>query len=334
MAILRHRERGEQHALLSEHLVGRGSHCQLRLDEPLVSSAHALLRWQRTGWEVHDLDSRNGTWVDGHALEPGERRAIAVGATLAFGTPGESFELIDDAAPVARAVSDAGAVREAQARNLLPLPDANAPVLTVFERRGQWVVEGQDGEQRSVSDGEVLVIDDVRWTVSLPVVIDSTQQRDELTLWLREITLRFAVSREQERISLSLVHGRGAVELSPRVHMEMLLRLAECWREDEQAGASVAERGWLYVSDLLARLNLPDDANGRNLLYQHIYQARQQVARAGVTDAAQLVQRRMTIAVEGTGRVGQIRIGAERVDIEAAEPSGDASISGAEPDEP
>ncbi len=321
MGILRHRERDEQHVLLSEHLIGRGSRCQLKLDDPLVSGAHAMVRWRRNGWEVHDLASRNGTWVNGHKLASDERRAIAKGTALAFGTPTESFEMLDDAAPIARAVSDRGEVREALEQHLLPLPDDDAPVLTVFERDGQWMVETQDGEQRPVHDGEVLVIGSTRWTLELPLVIDSTQRRDKLSVWLRELTLCFSVSREQERIRLRLHHLGGDIELSPRVHMEMLLRLAETWREDEGHGVAADERGWLYVSDLLSRLRIHSDAHGRNLLYQHIFQARQQAAQAGVVDAAQLVQRRTTIAVEGTGRVGQIRIGAAQVAIESVKPT-------------
>ncbi len=319
MGILRHKESGDERVLVAEHLIGRGSRCQLKLDDPLVSSAHAMVRWRRNGWEVHDLDSRNGTWVNGQQLASDERCTIAKGTTLIFGTSSESFEMIDDAAPVARAVSDQGQVREALEQNLLPLPDADAPVLMVFERDGQWMVEVHSGEQRPVRDGEELVVGTTRWTLELPFAVDSTQRRGKVRLWLRELTLCFSVSREQERIGLRLEHLGGEIELSSRVHMEMLLRLAEAWRADEARGVPEAERGWLYVSDLLSRLHIHDDADSRNLLYQHSFQARQQLAQAGIVDAAQLVQRRNTIAVKGTGRVGQIRLGATRVVIESAE---------------
>jgi hypothetical protein len=100
------------------------------------------------------------------------------------------------------------------------------------------------------------------------------------------------------------------------VHTEVLLRLAEARDEDRRRGVAEDEAGWLYMPDLLARLCIPDDAIGRNLLYQHIYQARQQLAHAGVVDAVEVFQRRNTIATEGARRMNQIRIGTERIEIE------------------
>jgi hypothetical protein len=316
MAVLMHREGGDRYLLFSEHLIGRGVRCQLRIDHPLVSSAHAQLCWRGTGWEIHDLDSRNGTFVDGRRLTAHERVTIAAGSTVAFGAIWNVFELIDDSPPMARAVSGQGAIQEGQARHLLALPHPGAPVLTIFEHHGQWLVEDKDGTRRPVSDGEVLAIDGETWTLHLPVIVDPTQRNDQVRLLLREPVLRFTVNPNEEHIRLALVHAGGTLELTPRVHTEVLLRLAEARREDRQRGVADNEAGWLYVSDLLVRLCIPDDAAGRNLLYQHIYQARQQLAHAGVVDAVEIVQRRNTIATEGARRINQIRLGADRIEIE------------------
>jgi hypothetical protein len=83
-------------------LVGRGPEAHVRIDHPSVSRVHARLEAVAGAWTVHDLDSRNGTWVND------ER---AVGATpLANGDRlkfGESEAVFDDAdaaeAPAPRA---------------------------------------------------------------------------------------------------------------------------------------------------------------------------------------------------------------------------------------
>ncbi len=65
-------------------LVGRGRECGLRLEDPLSSREHCRL--ERLGGDVFlvDLDSANGTWVDGeridrHQLCPGE--VVRIGST-------------------------------------------------------------------------------------------------------------------------------------------------------------------------------------------------------------------------------------------------------------
>ena len=51
--------------------IGRGPWGEAALDDPLVSRAHARVAFdgQTSRWRVHDLGSRNGTAVDGQALE-------------------------------------------------------------------------------------------------------------------------------------------------------------------------------------------------------------------------------------------------------------------------
>jgi pSer/pThr/pTyr-binding forkhead associated (FHA) protein len=49
-------------------LIGRGEACQLRPNSELVSREHAELLVRADGVLLHDLGSRNGTWVNGTAL--------------------------------------------------------------------------------------------------------------------------------------------------------------------------------------------------------------------------------------------------------------------------
>lgn len=48
--------------------VGRSGDTNIRLAVPTVSASHALLVREKGAWMVRDLDSTNGTWVQGAAL--------------------------------------------------------------------------------------------------------------------------------------------------------------------------------------------------------------------------------------------------------------------------
>ena len=66
-------------------VIGRGSDCNLRLSAPQVSRRHCFLRVGREGVSVTDLDSSNGTYVDGKRIKPGKRYDLNGGSALAVG---------------------------------------------------------------------------------------------------------------------------------------------------------------------------------------------------------------------------------------------------------
>ncbi len=66
-------------------VIGRGSDCNLRLSSPQVSRRHCFLRVGREGVSVTDLDSSNGTYVDGKRIKPGKRYDLVGGSALAVG---------------------------------------------------------------------------------------------------------------------------------------------------------------------------------------------------------------------------------------------------------
>jgi hypothetical protein len=49
----------------SELLLGRNSRCDVVLPSPTVSRRHALLSFRDGGWILRDLESKNGTLVNG-----------------------------------------------------------------------------------------------------------------------------------------------------------------------------------------------------------------------------------------------------------------------------
>jgi pSer/pThr/pTyr-binding forkhead associated (FHA) protein len=68
-------------------VVGRGAEgCDVVLGEGSVSKRHAVLRWRQRALSVVDLESRNGTFVDGERLLPGVAMPVEAGETLTFGT--------------------------------------------------------------------------------------------------------------------------------------------------------------------------------------------------------------------------------------------------------
>jgi CheY-like chemotaxis protein len=64
-------------------LIGRGNDCDLRLFDPALSRHHCRLVWRDDRLLIEDLDSRNGTLVNGEKLK--EPRVLVEGDSLAVG---------------------------------------------------------------------------------------------------------------------------------------------------------------------------------------------------------------------------------------------------------
>ena len=66
-------------------VVGRGTAASLVVADSTVSSTHARFEQGRRGWQVVDLGSTNGTYVDERRVS-GEAAALKRGAALRLGT--------------------------------------------------------------------------------------------------------------------------------------------------------------------------------------------------------------------------------------------------------
>src|SRR5579862_7993832 len=105
MGSVREVSSGRTYVLEPEHVVGRAPSCSLRIDRKYVSAQHAALRWSGNRWEVRDLGSRNGTFLNGTRLKAGEEQALQTGAVIAFGKLLEQqWEVVDSAPPTVMAV--------------------------------------------------------------------------------------------------------------------------------------------------------------------------------------------------------------------------------------
>jgi hypothetical protein len=63
-------------------LIGRGSKCDHVIQHRSVSREHAVITRERNGWFIEDLNSANGTWLDGeqitkHRLSQGDEILIS-----------------------------------------------------------------------------------------------------------------------------------------------------------------------------------------------------------------------------------------------------------------
>ena len=65
--------------------LGRATDNDVVIANQRVSRYHAQLRWVESSWLVYDLDSTNGTWVDGQRVFPSQPRVFGSSAQLRLG---------------------------------------------------------------------------------------------------------------------------------------------------------------------------------------------------------------------------------------------------------
>jgi pSer/pThr/pTyr-binding forkhead associated (FHA) protein len=65
--------------------IGRAPANEIVLDDDSVSANHARMLYSDGGWKVIDLNSTNGTYVEGVRLAPEVLTPLSEGATMAFG---------------------------------------------------------------------------------------------------------------------------------------------------------------------------------------------------------------------------------------------------------
>ncbi|MFO0755037.1 MAG: FHA domain-containing protein [Byssovorax sp.] len=305
MAILRRADGSGYVAPAAHCLVGRSPTCTLRVDHPLVSREHGRLEHAGGSWFLRDLGSSNGTFVNGERLAWGAPRALRCGDLLGFGSAETTFELDDDSPPVAMARRLDADLTLAAEGGVLALPSPDAPLASVLEQDGAFVVE-IDGQARAARDGEVLTLQGAAFMLHLPVGSAATvsPSAEELRRGLAEVELRFRVSRDEEQVEVTVAGPAGAHVLPPRAYHYTWLTIARARVRDRAARSLVeAQRGWINVDDLLRSLRL-DEAH----LNVEIHRIRQGMAALGVPDGAGVIERRRGAR--------QLRLGVERVVID------------------
>jgi hypothetical protein len=298
MALVTRIADGRRFHLPARGLLGRSARATLRLDDTFASSEHARIGWNGSAWEIRDLASRNGTFVNGTPIPSGSSRALEAGDRIGFGSPEASFVFEDGSPPDAMAVDLGGGDLIRGAGQLLQLPSPDTPAITVFRGiEGGWYAEDDAGATRSVQNQDTIEVLGKPYRLELPEDSDLTPIAD-LAFSLRNITVRFHVPASLERIAVELVHARRQQWLEPREHHHLLYVLAK----ERGATRSEAEdaRGWRPTGWLTKALKMDDSAV--NVL---IHRARHQLASAGVEGAAGIVEVKR----------GQRRFGTDRFEI-------------------
>jgi len=300
MGALERRGSGRRFTLGQRCLIGRHARCDLRVDDPLVSSEHASLHWIDGRWELRDLGSRNGTLAGGRRLAAGERTVLVQGATFRLGGEAAEIALVDASGPRAGARREPDGLLRPAADGLIALPGDDAPEVTLFaDDEGAWRAESDEGT-RVVADQEIVVAGGASWRLELPVVSAETWQAERRGPVLESIALDIAVSRDEERVDVTVIHDGRETILAPRAYHYLLVTLARARLAD--AGAPPAERGWVDREELCRML-----ATDRVRLNNDVFRLRKQLAALGIHGAADIVARRPD--------AGQLRLGIEAVGV-------------------
>jgi pSer/pThr/pTyr-binding forkhead associated (FHA) protein len=121
-----------------ERLLGRGSECDVVIDDRSVSRAHTAISISATSVVVRDLDSKNGTWVNGmriasdRRLRHGDRLGLGM-ILLAVRLVGTDVE--DDYDDGWLALQSALLVKASHARNQRDADEILFRVAEAFESR-------------------------------------------------------------------------------------------------------------------------------------------------------------------------------------------------------
>lgn len=304
MAILRCAER--EIPLPDRCVVGRSRACDLVIAGPDVSSQHATLEWIDAHWQLRDLGSRNGTYIGETRLASGARAPVNQGARISFGRRSSPWLLIDASAPQAIAVGLDGSLWRAADSGYLTLPGADEPILAVFQDAdGRWVVE-QDGTTRALEDRSLLEAGGL-WRIHLPAACIGTLDDTAAPILAARLRLQFTVSRDEERVTLIAWSGPQRIDLQARAHHYLLLLLARQRLADRAAGLAPADEGWIHQGDLLTMMRIDE-----NNFHTNVHRARAQLGKAGIRDAAVLIERR-----PGTGL---LRLGVDALEVVRSEP--------------
>jgi FHA domain len=307
MGYLRESRSGRVFVLDSEVVIGRSPNCGLHIDESVVSAQHAGLRSTERRWLLRDFGSRNGTFLDGERVLPGESRPLQEGARLAFGALQHEWKLEDATLPQPAAVAISGTGAPVQGP-VLGIPSADDPRITLYrEAEGVWMMERPDEPRVRIRPGEIFQVDGEAWRFLCPQSNDSLttttalpQPRDTL----QQVSLHFSVSRDEEHVELRVQLQQGREHhFGSRAHLYLLVTLARHRLSDARQGLPDTSCGWVHQDDLLRELH-----TSVGQLNIEVFRIRKQFAVLDLADAAAIIERRP--------RAKQLRIGVRSLAVE------------------
>jgi hypothetical protein len=302
MAELRRADGTRSCLLMSEHLVGRGPQCALRLSGGYVSAQHALIRWNGHAWEVLDRGSRNGTQLGEAVVEPGRAYRLLKDAVLTFGHADERWILVDASEPQIMAVALDTGQALLGSEGIIGLPSSKHPECTLYlDQDGSWKLEHASGELEVVVDGQVIESAGRRFRFCCPTA-SVPAETWSLTRGAGEPTLRFAVSSDEDFVELSLEYPERSVPLGSRSHNYLLLTLARQRLADRASGLAEASCGWMDKEQLADGFKMtPQQVDGE------VFRIRKHFSQHGLPESTTIIERRP--------RTKQIRVGVSQLQV-------------------
>jgi DNA-binding NtrC family response regulator len=117
--------------------IGRvGGGCDITIHDGFVSRWHILIEGSSEGWQLRDLGSSNGGFIDGHRFGPGERMALTDGTVIRLG---KTLMVFRASAPISDGQADShvfpgtSPVAVAQRRRIDALASGSGHVLILGE---------------------------------------------------------------------------------------------------------------------------------------------------------------------------------------------------------
>lgn len=305
MGSIRDLSDGKTRVLEPEHTVGRAPTAALKLPHRYVSAQHAAFRWNGVRWQLRDLGSRNGTFLDGTRLSPGEEHPVRLGSKIAFGKAADTpWEMIDESAPPVMAVPLDEGDPVVLDTDLLALPSKDNPCATIYRSpEGGWLLEYSDAPTAPIVNMQTFEVGGRVWRFCCAENAPTTALAASADLEVRSLLLSFYVSRDEEHVGLRVKHGAKSIDMGARTHNYLLLTLARRRMADAAEGLPDAACGWTYQDELAH-----DPTMAPPQLNVDVFRIRRQFAAAGIVDASNVVERR-----PGTR---QLRIGTGLLSVE------------------
>jgi len=278
--------------LVARQVIGRSRKCDLRLPNRRASGEHAIIWWTEGRWQIRDLGSTNGTWVDGRRIPVGEVQLIRRNALVAFGDPNDAWRFVADhpPSPVVTDLDDGMAV--SQQGPVVGLPNAERPDLTIYWTPDGWVAD-HDGEVSFLNDGDIVEAGGRSFKLSLPEQLAGTIAGSYDTSEDALHGYRFIFTQHSNGgVSMDAESQNGLLHLRPRAHHSTLFQLALQRLADSSEGGEEAEMGWIEFEVFATTIGID-----RNTLNVHIYRARKELARLGICGAGSIVERRPSARV-------------------------------------
>ena len=308
MGAIRETSTGQVRILEANHVVGRvpPPQCSLMLSEPYVSGVHAELRWTGLAWELKDLGSRNGTYINGRRIDPATPHPVLRGTKIAFGKLEQEWELVDASSPPVMVVPLAGGTPVVLDGDLIALPSSDDPRATIYRSiDGGWLLESPDESPRPLTNLQTFEAVGSLWRFCAADMHPETQAASSNVgrLEIGRIHLSFAVSRDEEHVHLTVACDGREIDMGERRHNYLLLTLARRRIEDAKNGLPDTSCGWIDQEELAH-----DPTMAPPQLNIDVFRIRGQFGRAGVIDAAGIIERRTRQLRIGTGRLSEARL--------------------------